>query len=28
MPQRQVFTVCRLALHAQAYANRFFARRS
>jgi predicted dehydrogenase len=28
MPQRRVFTVCRLALHAQAYANRFSARRS
>ena len=28
MPQRQIFTVCRLALHAQAHANRFFARHS
>ncbi len=28
MPQRQVFTVCRLALNAQAHANRFSARRS
>lgn len=28
MPQRQVFTVCRLALQAQAHANRFSTRRS
>lgn len=28
MPQRQVFTVCRLALHAQAHAGRYSARRA